>query len=182
MTAAHAAASICCPSRAREYLLPSTWGSRPRLFICRASGASQVHRSRTRDVIPSERSESRDPFDSAFGLAQDKPVGSFVLQSNPGLTDPSARALRTLGRDDIRTDPTQREPNRTTAGILPPLEGKAFSIVVAARLVAPTSFHRIHPLVGLGQSARDIRRRRTGGNAPVDPQRFRVWKVSRRLL
>jgi len=30
------------------------------------------------DVIPSERSEPRDPFDSAFGLAQDKPVGKSV--------------------------------------------------------------------------------------------------------
>ena len=79
MAAAHAAASICRPSRAREYFLPPTRGSRPRLFICRASGDSQVHRSRTRDVIPRERSESRDLWGvlycSRIRVSQIPPLG-----------------------------------------------------------------------------------------------------------
>ncbi len=50
------------------------------------------------DVILSERSESRDPFDSAFGLAQDKRVEIQQIPTQP--MDPSARSRCSLGRDD----------------------------------------------------------------------------------
>ncbi len=51
-------------------------------------------------VIPSERSEPRDLFDLAFGLAQDKLVRTEPAPFCPGPIDPSARSLRSLGRDD----------------------------------------------------------------------------------
>jgi len=60
-------------------------------------------------VIPSERSEPRDPFDSAFDLAQDKPVGSESARFCLDSIAPSARAQWALGRDD-----------KTGTGFIPP--------------------------------------------------------------
>jgi hypothetical protein len=121
--AAHAAAKICRPLQGLLFFLspvpgahapgyvpvaPSggslvfnspTLGSRPRLMIYRRSAALLLAMRWTYlIVIPREQSESRDPFDSAFGLAQDKPAG--IQQTNAQPMDPSARSRCSLGRDD----------------------------------------------------------------------------------
>ena len=63
------------------------------------------------DVIPSERSEPRDPFDSAFGLAQDKPVGKSVSALLKRSIGPSTSAsLRDASaRDDDNGYPLMRD-------------------------------------------------------------------------
>ena len=67
-------------------------------------------------VIPSEERESRDPFDSAFGLAQDKPMRPESARFYQDPMDPSARAKQALGRDD-----------NARAGYIPPLQSKTES-------------------------------------------------------
>ena len=103
------------PPGARWYLIPLPWAHAPRLIIYRRSAALLLAMRWTYlIVIPREQSESRDPFDSAFGLAQDKPAG--IQQTNAQPMDPSTRSRRSLGRDDRAGGPVSPAVGMTGRG------------------------------------------------------------------
>ena len=108
MAAAHAAAEICRPSGALWCCYAVTWGSRPRLVICRASGA---HHSAMRDEAGrglrglTPQAHHLSPLRGSHGhpVCLDRDVAVGIVEGRfPGPT--LREVLREVGAVDVEVD------------------------------------------------------------------------------